>query len=763
MPVEKLLEGLNDRQLEGVVTTDGPVLILAGAGSGKTRVLTYRTAYLIEKLGVEPYNIMAITFTNKAASEMKDRIANLTGTEGVWVSTFHSACVRILRRFADKIGYDNHFTIYDSDDSKTLMKHIIKDMNLDTKKFKEKTFLNEISSAKNELINEVDYADRFASDYTKKITSRVYLEYESRLRASNAFDFDDLIMKTVELFKTSPEVLNNYQERLHYVMVDEYQDTNTAQFELIRLLSCGRKNLCVVGDDDQSIYKFRGANIYNILNFEKHFPNAKVIKLEQNYRSTQVILDAANDVISNNKGRKKKTLWTEDQGGEKISFRQFDSAYEEAQFIAFDIKSKSVGGAFSYRDDAILYRTNAQSRMLEEKLMQENIPYKIIGGLNFYSRLEVKDILAYLKVIDNGADEIAVRRIINVPKRGIGATTLGKISAFASETGMPFYEALEKSDTIPSIGKASNKIKEFTKLINLFKMESESMSVPELIRLVLELTGYEAELKAEKTDEAQARIENLDELYSKAVSYRDMTEEPTLAGFLEDVALVADIDNREEESEYVVLMTLHSAKGLEFPNVYMAGMEDGLFPGYMTITAGDDGEDMEEERRLCYVGITRAKKHLTMTAAKMRMVRGDMQYSSVSRFVKEIPERLVDGTTYDPSISSSSSSSSASRNSYSDDNVFGGRSVNTNYGSGFTESTMRKSHIATATKAPVYGTKIQRGNLDYNQGDRVSHRKFGEGTVVDIADGKRDYEVTVEFDTAGKKKMLASFAKLEKI
>ncbi len=759
MPVEKLLEGLNDRQLEGVVTTDGPVLILAGAGSGKTRVLTYRTAYLIEKLGVEPYNIMAITFTNKAASEMKDRIANLTGTEGVWVSTFHSACVRILRRFADKIGYDNHFTIYDSDDSKTLMKHIIKDMNLDTKKFKEKTFLNEISSAKNELINEVDYADRFASDYTKKITSRVYLEYESRLRASNAFDFDDLIMKTVELFKTSPEVLNNYQERLHYVMVDEYQDTNTAQFELIRLLSGGRKNLCVVGDDDQSIYKFRGANIYNILNFEKHFPNAKVIKLEQNYRSTQVILDAANDVISNNKGRKKKTLWTEDEGGEKISFRQFDSAYEEAQFIAFDIKSKSMGGAFSYRDDAILYRTNAQSRILEEKLMQENIPYKIIGGLNFYSRLEVKDILAYLKVIDNGADEIAVRRIINVPKRGIGATTLGKISAFASETGMPFYEALEKSDTIPTIGKASNKIKEFTKLINLFKLESKSMSVPELVRLVLELTGYEAELKAEKTDEAQARIENLDELYSKAVSYRDMTEEPTLAGFLEDVALVADIDNREEESEYVVLMTLHSAKGLEFPNVYMAGMEDGLFPGYMTITAGDDGEDMEEERRLCYVGITRAKKHLTMTAAKMRMVRGDMQYSSVSRFVKEIPERLVDGTTYDPSISSSS----ASRNSYSDDNVFGGRSVNTNYGSGFTESTMRKSHSAPAPKAPVYGTKIQRGNLDYNQGDRVSHRKFGEGTVVDISDGKRDYEVTVEFDTAGQKKMLASFAKLEKI
>lgn len=759
MPVDKLLEGLNDRQLDGVVTTDGPVLILAGAGSGKTRVLTYRTAYLIEKSGVEPYNIMAITFTNKAASEMKDRIANLTGTEGVWVSTFHSACVRILRRFADKIGYDNHFTIYDSDDSKTLMKHIIKDMNLDTKKFKEKTFLNEISSAKNELINEVDYADRFASDYTKKITSRVYLEYESRLRASNAFDFDDLIMKTVELFKTSPEVLNNYQERLHYVMVDEYQDTNTAQFELIRLLSGGRKNLCVVGDDDQSIYKFRGANIYNILNFEKHFPNAKVIKLEQNYRSTQVILDAANDVISNNKGRKKKTLWTEDEGGEKISFRQFDSAYEEAQFIAFDIKSKSMGGAFSYRDDAILYRTNAQSRILEEKLMQENIPYKIIGGLNFYSRLEVKDILAYLKVIDNGADEIAVRRIINVPKRGIGATTLGKISAFASETGMPFYEALEKSDTIPTIGKASNKIKEFTKLINLFKLESKSMSVPELVRLVLELTGYEAELKAEKTDEAQARIENLDELYSKAVSYRDMTEEPTLAGFLEDVALVADIDNREEESEYVVLMTLHSAKGLEFPNVYMAGMEDGLFPGYMTITAGDDGEDMEEERRLCYVGITRAKKHLTMTAAKMRMVRGDMQYSSVSRFVKEIPERLVDGTTYDPSISSSS----ASRNSYSDDNVFGGRSVNTNYGSGFTESTMRKSHSAPAPKAPVYGTKIQRGNLDYNQGDRVSHRKFGEGTVVDISDGKRDYEVTVEFDTAGQKKMLASFAKLEKI
>jgi DNA helicase-2/ATP-dependent DNA helicase PcrA len=778
MPVEKLLEGLNDRQREGVVTTEGPVLILAGAGSGKTRVLTYRTAYLIERSGVQPYNIMAITFTNKAANEMKERISTLTGTDGVWVSTFHSACVRILRRFADKIGYDNHFTIYDSDDSKTLMKHIIKDMNLDTKKFKEKTFLNEISSAKNELINEVDYADRFAGDYAKKITSRVYLEYESRLRANNAFDFDDLIMKTVELFKTSPDVLNNYQERLHYVMVDEYQDTNTAQFELIRLLSGGRKNLCVVGDDDQSIYKFRGANIYNILNFEKHFPNAKVIKLEQNYRSTQVILDAANDVITNNKGRKNKTLWTEEKGGDKITFRQFDSAYEEAQFISFDIKSKAMGGTFSYKDDAILYRTNAQSRILEEKLMQENIPYKIIGGVNFYSRLEVKDILAYLKVIDNGADEIAVRRIINVPKRGIGATTLGKISVFAGENGMNFYEALENADKISSIGKAALKIQEFTRLINLFRMEEKSMSVPELIRLVLELTGYEAELKAENTEEAQARIENLEELYAKAVTYRDMTEEPTLSGFLEDVALVADIDSIDEDSEYVVLMTLHSAKGLEFPNVYMAGMEDGLFPGYMTITAGDDGEDMEEERRLCYVGITRAKKHLTMTAAKMRMVRGDMQYSSVSRFVKEIPEHLVDGTTYDPSISSSG------RSGYSDSgDIFGGRSVKTDYGtgytakasygsgysgrsdygSGFSETTGTGSRKKSAVKAPTYGTSIQRSNLEYNTGDRVSHRKFGEGTVTDISNGKRDYEVTVEFDSFGQKKMLASFAKLEKI
>jgi DNA helicase-2/ATP-dependent DNA helicase PcrA len=659
-----------------------------------------------------------------------------------------------------------------------LMKHIIKDMNLDTKKFKEKTFLNEISSAKNELINEVDYADRFAGDYAKKITGRVYLEYESRLRANNAFDFDDLIMKTVELFKTSPDVLNNYQERLHYVMVDEYQDTNTAQFELIRLLSGGRKNLCVVGDDDQSIYKFRGANIYNILNFEKHFPNAKVIKLEQNYRSTQVILDAANDVITNNKGRKNKTLWTEEKGGDKITFRQFDSAYEEAQFISFDIKSKAMGGTFSYKDDAILYRTNAQSRILEEKLMQENIPYKIIGGVNFYSRLEVKDILAYLKVIDNGADEIAVRRIINVPKRGIGATTLGKISVFAGENGMNFYEALENADKISSIGKAALKIQEFTRLINLFRMEEKSMSVPELIRLVLELTGYEAELKAENTEEAQARIENLEELYAKAVTYRDMTEEPTLSGFLEDVALVADIDSIDEDSEYVVLMTLHSAKGLEFPNVYMAGMEDGLFPGYMTITAGDDGEDMEEERRLCYVGITRAKKHLTMTAAKMRMVRGDMQYSSVSRFVKEIPEHLVDGTTYDPSISSSG------RSGYSDSgDIFGGRSVKTDYGtgytakasygsgysgrsdygSGFSETTGTGSRKKSAVKAPTYGTSIQRSNLEYNTGDRVSHRKFGEGTVTDISNGKRDYEVTVEFDSFGQKKMLASFAKLEKI
>nr|MCR5451405.1 UvrD-helicase domain-containing protein [Lachnospiraceae bacterium] len=548
---------LNGPQLEGVITTEGPVLILAGAGSGKTRVLVHRIAYLIDEKNVSPWQIMAITFTNKAAGEMKNRVSNEIGPQGdgVWISTFHSACVRILRRFADHIGYDTNFSIYDSDDSKTVMKNILKDLNIDSKRWKERFFLGEISSAKNELIGPEEYASRISSDPTQRMLLRVYREYQSRLRASNAMDFDDLIINTVMLFKTDVEVLNNYNNKLKYIMVDEYQDTNTAQFELVRLLA-GSKNLCVVGDDDQSIYKFRGANIRNILDFERHFPDAKVIRLEQNYRSVGNILDAANGVIANNLGRKTKKLWTDKNAGEKIHVRGFDSAYEEASYIAGNIKSRVYKGEGRYGDFAVLYRTNAQSRMLEEKFLYENIPYKIVGGVNFYQRREIKDILAYLRIIDNPKDDVAVRRILNVPKRGIGAASENKVSDYAAEHDISFYEALSGARSNPLFGRSGGKLAGFYDFIEEKKLAAGNESVSGLIKSLLEDTGYSAELKAEHTDDSENRLLNLDEFISKAADYETTAEEPTLSGFLEEVSLIADIDSLVEGEEYVVLMTL---------------------------------------------------------------------------------------------------------------------------------------------------------------------------------------------------------------
>ena len=738
-----LLAGLNGPQQEAVQCTEGPLLLLAGAGSGKTRVLTHRVAYLIEEKQVQPYHIMAITFTNKAAGEMRERIDQMVGfgSESIWVATFHSSCVRILRRYIDRLGYDNNFTIYDTDDQKSVMKDICKRLEIDTKKFKEKTFLNTISSAKNELISAEEFTLRAEGDYNKIRQAQVYREYQAKLKQNNALDFDDLILKTVELLKHDAEVLNYYQERFQYVMVDEYQDTNTAQFELVRLLSSGRENLCVVGDDDQSIYKFRGANIYNILNFEKHYPNARVIKLEQNYRSTKMILDAANAVIANNVGRKDKALWTENEDGEKIRFEQFDSAYEEAEYIAKDIASKVRKGDYTYGECAVLYRTNAQSRLLEEKLVVSNIPYKIVGGVNFYSRKEVKDLLCYLKTIDNARDEIAVRRIINVPRRGIGATSLTKVGDYAYNHQMGFYEALRQCEEIPGLGRAVSKIQPFVVFIQSMRSKLEYYSVSKLLEDVIDETGYVEELEAENTEEARARIENIDELMSKIVAYEQENEEPTLSGFLEEVALVADIDNLSDDNDYVVLMTLHSAKGLEFPNVYLAGMEDGLFPSYMSITSDNSSEELEEERRLCYVGITRAKEHLTITSAKMRMVRGETQYGAISRFVKEIPQQLINGNMWEPKPRDSFLYESAPK-----------------------KKPLKSTPVAAQTyQAKNFGTKIQKNTLDYGQGDRVSHVKFGEGTVVLINDGGRDFEVTVEFDRVGRKKMFASFAKLKKL
>ncbi|MDD6057968.1 MAG: DNA helicase PcrA [Clostridiales bacterium] len=743
-----IYDSLNEEQKKAVFAVEGPVLILAGAGSGKTRALTHRTAYLIEEKGVNPYHIMAITFTNKAAGEMRERIDSLVGygAESIWVSTFHSTCVRILRRYIDRIGYDTNFTIYDSDDSKSVMKEVCKRLNIDTKMYKERSLLAAISSAKDELLDPTEFARRAAAsgDFGRSRQAEAYREYQEMLHKNNALDFDDLICKTVELFRAAPEVLDSYQERFRYIMVDEYQDTNTAQFELVRLLASKYKNLCVVGDDDQSIYKFRGANIHNILNFEKYFPDAKVIKLEQNYRSTGNILDAANHVISNNAGRKKKTLWTANEEGKKIGFGQFETAYEEADYVARDIMADVRNGSFDYGAHAILYRTNAQSRLFEERFITSNIPYRIVGGVNFYSRKEIKDLLAYLKTIDNGKDDLAVRRILNVPKRGIGTTTLNRVLDYADAYGMSFYDALKGASEIPSIGKSASKIQPFVNFIQVMRSKLAYIGVTDLLREIIEETGYVRELEAEGTDEADARIENIDELISKAAAYEEGEENPTLSGFLEEVALVADIDQLDEGSDYVVLMTLHSAKGLEFPKVYLAGMEDGLFPSYMSIVSDDAAAELEEERRLAYVGITRAMQELVITAAKQRMVRGEIQFNGLSRFVKEIPEELL--------------GSEIPKTAFAD------RSAEKR--SGMREREMPRSRPLSgqSMQARAFATvNTQKGSLSYEVGDRVSHVKFGEGTVLAIVEGGRDFEVTVDFDAAGVKKMFAFFAKLKKI
>ena len=733
-------EGLNPMQQEAVYHTEGPVLILAGAGSGKTRVLTHRIAYLIEEKGVNPWNIMAITFTNKAAQEMRERVDQIVGfgSESIWVSTFHSSCVRMLRRFIDRIGYENNFTIYDTDDQKTVIKEVCKRLNIDTKMFKERSLMAAISSAKDELISPEAFKRDAGQDWSLQTVARVYEAYQKQLAMNNALDFDDLIAKTVELLEASPEVLNYYQQRFRYIMVDEYQDTNTAQFRFVSLLASKYRNLCVVGDDDQSIYKFRGANIGNILGYEKVFPDAKVIKLEQNYRSTQNILNAANEVIRHNLGRKEKTLWTDNEVGELLHFRQFLTGYEEAEYIAGDISKKVREGTYAYRDCAILYRTNAQSRLFEEKFLLANIPYKIVGGVNFYARKEIKDLLAYLKTIDNARDDVAVRRIINVPKRGIGATTLNRVQDYAQEQGISFYDALKEADQIPTLGRSAAKIRPFVDFVQKFRSQLDYLSVTELLNKVIEETGYVEELKAEDTEESRARIENIDELISKVVSYEQDAEEPSLDGFLSEVALIADIDSVEESDNRVLLMTLHSAKGLEFPNVYLAGMEDGIFPSYMTITEGDASE-LEEERRLCYVGITRAMKELTLTAAQQRMIRGETQYSKVSRFIREIPRELVElgrETAPKKTVEMPQAGSSYAR--------------------------MRQVYRKEIFAPKKFEVKKAEA-LDYGVGDTVRHIKFGTGTVTAIVEGGKDYEVTVDFDRVGTKKMFASFAKLKKI
>ena len=735
---------LNDKQKEAVFHTEGSLLVLAGAGSGKTRVLTHRIAYLMEEKKVKPWNILAITFTNKAAGEMRERVDKLVGDAAgkVWVSTFHSACVRILRRDIGWIGFDTNFAIYDTEDQKSLMKSVCKQLQVDTKLYKERALMSAISEAKDELVSPQEFALRAQGNFRQETVARVYAEYQRQLKSSNALDFDDLIMKTVELFQANSDILNEYQERFRYIMVDEYQDTNTAQFKLVSLLAAKYRNLCVVGDDDQSIYKFRGANIQNILGFEKTFPDATVIKLEQNYRSTQNILNAANTVIAHNKGRKEKKLWTANGEGDKVRVRSFMSAYDEAEIIVGEIAAKVRNQDAQYGDFAVLYRTNAQSRIFEEKFLMANIPYKIIGGVNFYARKEIKDLLAYLKTIDNARDDIAVRRILNVPKRGIGATTINRVQEYATEQNVSFYEALSEISKIPGGGRAAAKIESFVTLIRTLRTQEDYFSVQELLQEVIDRTGYVKELEAEGTEEARARIENIDELINKAVSYEEDAQEPSLEGFLSEVALVADIDSMDDDAGRVILMTLHSAKGLEFPQVYLTGMEDGLFPSYMSVDS-EDPDALEEERRLCYVGITRAMQDLTLTHAKKRMTHGETHYNRPSRFLNELPEELLKKEKREepkeqelkPRVQTSFMQAKSIFQTKAYDSVFD----------------LKKGMPAKA------------GSLDYAVGDTVRHIKFDVGIVEKIEDGGRDYEVTVNFEKCGVKKMFAAFAKLKKL
>ena len=735
-----IYDTLNNEQREAVFCTEGPLLMLAGAGSGKTRSLTHRIAYLIEEKGVAPWNILAITFTNKAAQEMRERVDALVGygSEDIWISTFHATFSRILRRHIDLLGYDRNFTIYDASDQKSLMKEVLKEMKIDTKQFPERSVMSEISSAKNEYKSPLDYRNEYGSNFRNQRIADIYEHYQKRLKENNALDFDDLLVKMVDLFQTNPDVLEHYQDRFQYIMVDEYQDTNTVQFLLVSLLAKKYRNLCVVGDDDQSIYKFRGANIYNILNFEKVFPDAQVIRLEQNYRSTQNILNAANGVIANNKGRKEKKLWTENQKGELVHFKQYDTEYDEADGVVSRINFLAMRGV-QYKDMAILYRTNAQSRIFEEKLKQKNIPYAIVRGISFYDRKEIKDLMSYLKVVDSGMDDLSVKRIINVPKRGIGQTTINRLQEFAILNQMSFLDAVFNADEIPEVARALAKLHKFADMIEEFREYASEHEISELLEHILDVTQYRAELEAEGTDESISRLEDIEELFNDIAYYEEEEENPNLRDFLAEkdmYTLNAGIDNLEDENNKVLLMTLHNAKGLEFNNVFLGGMEEGVFPGFGAMMSGDESE-IEEERRLCYVGITRAKERLFLSAAKRRMLRGQTQYNRRSRFIDEIPGQYLD-----------------------------------------TEQRVSEQRVVKNTERPAkyqYGAKAGKpynlsdfkvkpvGELDYQVGDRVKHIKFGVGTVQEITKGGRDFEVAVEFDRVGRKKMFASFAKLKKV
>ena len=779
---------LNDRQWEAVRTTEGPLLILAGAGSGKTNVLTHRIAYLIDEMGVAPYEILAITFTNKAAGEMKRRVMDMVDYgDAVWVATFHSTCVRILRRHIGFLGYETDFTIYDADDQRAVIRHVLKDLKLDPKAYKERQMAAFISDCKTQGITPAD-AQKMAQYSFQTAWADIYKAYEKRLRENNALDFDDLLLKTVELFKKEPDVLAYYRRRFRYILVDEYQDTNHVQFELVELLAREHQNLCVVGDDDQSIYRFRGADIRNILDFEKSFPNAKVVKLEQNYRSTTSILDVANAVIRNNRGRKEKHLWSALGEGKQVTFRLYESGQDEAADVVRTVQREVQSGKAAYKDFAVLYRTNAQSRLFEERCVNQNVPYALVGGVNFYQREEIKDILAYLRTIQNGRDDVSTQRIVNKPRRGIGDTSIQKLLLFAAQEGISLMEAIGRASEAAGINAATaSKLKAFADLIAELKADAgvtgdpeERLPFAELIQTVAEKSGYYDYLDEFEEDRRDQKLENIDEFISKAEEFENNWEEDrtaSLQDFLTEVALVADVDALSDDDNKLLLMTLHSSKGLEFPTVFLCGMEEGLFPSYMS---QESPEDIEEERRLCYVGITRAKKELHLSAARARMVNGSMNYNDISRFVKEIPEGLLDQEGLRMNASFGNVFRKSAYGGYGREN--GGFGNQPSYGgSGFAGKpayggngfggkpaygSPKNSSAGAGPKKPAFGLSFPASpgsvKLDFTVGDRVVHTKFGAGTVTEITKKGEDYKVAADFDGFGRRVILLSSGMLKK-
>ena len=746
---KRITDGLNKRQKEAVVTTEGPLLIMAGAGSGKTRVLTHRIAYLIHEKQVNPWNILAITFTNKAASEMKERVSTLVtdGGEDVWVSTFHSMCVRILRREIDQIGYSSNFTIAGSSEQNTLMKRVLKKQNLDTKKYPPRAILSEISNAKNELINEKEY-EQSAANYWQRTVADCYKEYQKELRFSETLDFDDLIMLTVRLFEDNPHVLSFYQNKFQYIHVDEYQDTNHAQYRLVNLLGDRFKNVCVVGDADQSIYGWRGADMQNILDFEKDYPNAKTIMLEQNYRSTKNILQAANTVIQNNTNRKEKNLWTDNHPGDKISVYFASDEYAETNYVADKIEEfKRENPSMSYDDFAILYRTNAMSRVMEETLIKRNLPFQIVGGTGYYERKEILDLMAYLTLIVNPADNLSFRRIVNEPKRGIGNATIDKLADIADANGMSLYETALNAQNTNLSARAANNLEEFALMIRDFRKMTEFVTITDLVESILDKTGYIDLLKRENTLEAEARIENLEEFYSITQTFdKSDTEDKTLLAFLTDLSLIAPTDEIEEESTEITLMTLHSAKGLEFPVVFIIGVEKNIFP---LIRQDSTEDDLEEERRLAYVGITRAEKKLYLVNASSRLLYGRRQYNPTSPFIEELDEDVVEFERKDGLPTYLTGDYSSPLNN---------RTTIT--------PTQKKKHLATKssmTSKRNQNAGVGAESINWAVGDKASHKKWGIGTVVQIKGEKNDLQLDIAFPNEGIKHLLASFAPIEKV